>query len=50
MVLLHPQRGGTGEVTKMINKEVINECYRSNSTPVPKFVLDTEVSVVNNSP
>lgn len=41
--------GGTGEVTKMINKEVINKCRGSNSAPVPKFVLDTEVSVMNDS-
>lgn len=42
--------GGTGEVTKMINKEVINKCHRSNSALVPKLVLDTEVSVMNDSP
>ncbi|XP_064012088.1 uncharacterized protein LOC135182167 [Pogoniulus pusillus] len=43
-VLLDPQKGGAGEVTKMINKEVINNCHGSNSAPVPKFLLDTEPS------
>ena len=40
----------TGEVTKVINKEVIKKCQRSNSSLVPKLVLDTEVSVTNDFP
>lgn len=49
-MLLDPQMGGTAEVTKMINKEVINKCHRSHSAPVPKLALDMGVSVRNNFP